>query len=314
MYRQSRTKGKKKPAKGRPTNFVFNDREGGKIVIPNTGQGVEAAMQEAGRIKLQKQKEAAEAPARDATALEQVIAERDEFSRKYRAARTQNTDLQTTLAALTERVSALENSTPNSEKAAQTAAQTALLIDRQYQLSAELDVQQTAVNETVDEVRELTATATAQAEAAEASREQTLEVAKTSQTLMNGTVSTTTENYNRLQEQINDSEARISAAVQVLLDNAQTISNLNRFEETLKETMSDMREAITREVVKNSEASITEQMSILAGAIGLRQFDLDQYENELRAGASLTLPVITENQIDAYRAYAKGAEERRPED
>ena len=314
MYRQSRTKGKKKPAKGRPTNFVFNDREGGKIVIPNTGQGVEAAMQEAGRIKLQKQKEAAEAPARDATAFEQVIAERDEFSRKYRAARTQNTDLQTTLAALTERVSALENSTPNSEKAAQTAAQTALLIDRQYQLSAELDVQQTAVNETVDEVRALTATATAQAEAAEASREQTLEVAKTSQTLMNGTVSTTTENYNRLQEQINDSEARISAAVQVLLDNAQTISNLNRFEETLKETMSDMREAITREVVKNSEASITEQMSILAGAIGLRQFDLDQYENELRAGASLTLPVITENQIDAYRAYAKGAEERRPED
>ena len=314
MYRQSRTKGKKKPAKGRPTNFVFNDREGGKIVIPNTGQGVEAAMQEAGRIKLQKQKEAAEAPARDATELEQVIAERDEFSRQYRAARTQNTDLQTTLAALTERVSALENSTPNSEKAAQTAAQTALLIDRQYQLSAELDVQQTAVNETVDEVRALTATATAQAEAAEASREQTLEVAKTSQTLMNGTVSTTTENYNRLQEQINDSEARISAAVQVLLDNAETISSLNRFEETLKETMSDMREAITREVVKNSEASITEQMSILAGAIGLRQFDLDQYENELRAGASLTLPVITENQIDAYRAYAKGAEERRPED
>ena len=130
---------------------------------------------------------------------------------------------------------------------------------------------------------------------------------------MNGTVSSTSANYERLQEQINQSSAKISAAVQVLMDNAETITNLNRFQDTLQRTMADMRESITREVVAQSEESISEQMSVLAGAIGLRQADLNQYENELRAGANLTLPVITENMIDTFRAYAKGSESRRSE-
>jgi len=92
----------------------------------------------------------------------------------------------------------------------------------------------------------------------------------------------------------------------VLWDNAETIANLNRFEATIQQTMADMRESITTEVVAQSEASITEQVSVLAGAIGLRQDDLDRYENELEVGANLTLPVITENQIEVFRAYVKG--------
>ena len=311
MNRQNRSVTKKKPAKGRPTPFVFSDREVGSIQIPNTGQGIEVAMKEAGRIKKQRLQDAAEAPAREAAAAEQAVADRDRLAQQLQQARGEKAALEATLAALTERVSALESITPNTEKAAATAAQTALLIDRQYQLSDQLQAQQVAVTATADEVRELAATATTQAAAAEASREQTLEVAKTSQTLMNGTVSSTSANYDRLQEQINESSAKISAAVQVLMDNAETIANLNRFEETIQQTMADMRESITSEVVAQSEESISEQMSVLAGAIGLRQEDLDRYENELRAGASLTLPVITENQIQAFRAYAKGANDRR---
>ena len=313
MNRQNRSVTKKKPAKGRPTPFVFNDREGGSIEVANTGQGIEAAMREAGRIKLQRQQDAAETPAREAAAAEQAVAERDRLSQQLQQTRAEKAALETTLAALTERVSALESVTPNTEKAAATAAQTALLIDRQYQLSDELQAQQVAVTATADEVRELAATATTQAAAAEASREQTLAVAKNSQMLMNGTVSSTSANYERLQEQINESSAKITAAVQVLMDNAETIANLNSFEESLQKTMADMRESITREVVAQSEESISEQMSVLAGAIGLRQADLDRYENELQVGLNGTLPVITKNMIDTFRAYAKGSESRRSE-
>ena len=51
------------------------------------------------------------------------------------------------------------------------------------------------------------------------------------------------------------------------MDNAETIANLNRFEETIQQTMADMRESITREVVVQSEESISEQMPVLAGMI-----------------------------------------------
>ena len=76
--------------------------------------------------------------------------------------------LTSTVAALAERVAALESITPNTEKAAATAAQTALLIDRQYQLSEQLQAQQQAVEMTAAEVRELIAAASAEAAAAEA--------------------------------------------------------------------------------------------------------------------------------------------------
>ena len=60
-------------------------------------------------------------------------------------------------------VAALESITPNTEKAAATAAQTALLIDRQYQLSEQLQAQQQAVEMTAGEVRELAALSSAAA-------------------------------------------------------------------------------------------------------------------------------------------------------
>ena len=72
-----------------------------------------------------------------------------------------------------------------------------------------------------------------------------------------------------------------------------------------------MQEQIIREVSEQMEQSISEQMSVLACAIGLRQDDLDRYENELRVGASPTLPVFTDKQIEALRAYVNGTEFRR---
>ena len=128
---------------------------------------------------------------------------------------------------------------------------------------------------------------------------------------MNGIVTNTANNFERLREDINSGRDRINAATQVVLDNAETISRLNDFEDQLQKTLAAMQEQITREVVAQSEESLQEQISVLAGAIGLRQADLDQYENELRVGVNLTLPVITKNQIEAFRAYAKGADDRR---
>ena len=52
-------------------------------------------------------------------------------------------------------------------------------------------------------------------------------------------------------------------------------------------------------------------MSVLAGAIGLDQAQLDLYLGEIQVGARRSLPVITENYVSAFRAYAKSVESER---
>ena len=92
------------------------------------------------------------------------------------------------------------------------------------------------------------------------------------------------------------------------MDNAETIANLNSFEETFRRPWPTC--GVDHPRGGGAVRGVHLRADVSSGRCDRPpSADLDQYENGLKVGLNGTLPVITKNMIDI--AYAKGADDRR---